>query len=413
VLVLSCFDLFFSCAFVGNYWMSLHSYEGTGRKKDMTEEFTKLVFQTLLARSNNGKLGKKDTAEVAEQFGISLRSTQKLWKRGKTHLDQGIPVDVASRKRGRNGRKKIPVDLERLRNVPLKDRMTLEDVSKVLGISKSTLHRYLQQGLLRRHSNSIKPYLTDANKMARLRWAVDMVDQGSSSCGDPRFKGLFDHVFIDEKWFFLTQKSENYYLLPDEDESHRTCKSKNYIPRLMFLCVTARPRFRNGQCIFDGKIGCFPLVTYEHAQRRSANRPAGALVVKPITSITRDVIRDFMINQVLPAIREKWPREEINQPIYIQQDNAPSHLEVNDPLFCEAAKKDGFDIRLKGQPPNSPDMNILDLGFFRAIQSIQYKKHAKTVEDLIPVVQEVNLLILLFKTMCFLQLLIVWFLQHM
>jgi len=97
----------------------------------------------------------------------------------------------------------------------------------------------------------------------------------------------------------------------------------------------------------------------------------------------------------------------------LEQDNAPSHLEVNDPLFCEAAKKDGFDIRLKGQPPNSPDMNILDLGFFRAIQSIQYKKHAKTVEDLIPVVQEVNLLILLFKTMCFLQLLIVWFLQHM
>jgi hypothetical protein len=79
-------------------------------------------------------------------------------------------------------------------------------------------------------------------------------------------------------------------------------------------------------------------VTYEHAQRRSVNRPAGTLVVKPITSITRDVIRDFMINKVLPAIREKWPRKEINQPIFIQQDNVPSHLEVNDPVFCEAAK---------------------------------------------------------------------------
>jgi hypothetical protein len=85
--------------------------------------------------------------------------------------------------------------------------------------------------------------------MVHLWWAVNMVDQGSSSCGDPKFKGLFDHVFTDEKWFFLTQKSKNYYLLPDEDEPHR-------IPRLMFLCVTARPRFRNGQCIFDGKIGC-------------------------------------------------------------------------------------------------------------------------------------------------------------
>jgi hypothetical protein len=131
----------------------------------------------------------------------------------------------------------------------------------------------------------------------------------------------------------------------------------------------------------------FSSCAYEHAQRRSVNRPVGTLVVKQITSITRDVIRDFMINKVLPAIREKWPREEINQPIFIQQDNAPSHLEVNDPVFCEAAKQGEFDIRLIGQPPNSPDMNILDLGFFRAIQSIQYKKHGKTVEDLVPVVQ--------------------------
>jgi hypothetical protein len=141
-------------------------------------------------------------------------------------------------------------------------------------------------------------------------------------------------------------------------------------------------------------------VTYEHAQWRSVNRPAGTLVVKSITSITRDVIRDFMINKVLPAIREKWPREEISQLIFIQQDNAPSHLEVNDPVFCEAAKQGGFDIRLIGQPPKSPDMNILDLGFFRAIQSIQYKKHVKIVEDLVPVVQQVSLVKLIILGVC-------------
>jgi hypothetical protein len=78
---------------------------------------------------------------------------------------------------------------------------------------------------------------------------------------DPRLKDLFDHVFIDEKWFFLTQKSAKYYLLPDEDDPHRTSKSKNYIPHLMFLGASARPRFHGGVCIFDGKIGCFPLVT--------------------------------------------------------------------------------------------------------------------------------------------------------
>ena len=108
-------------------------------------------------------------------------------------------------------------------------------------------------------------------------------------------------MFIDEKRFYLSQKSEKYYLLPEEDDPHRTCKNKNYIPRLMFLCVCARPRFRNGECVFDGKNGCFPLVTYGQAIRGSHNRLRGEEVIKPITSITRDVIRDFMINNVLLA----------------------------------------------------------------------------------------------------------------
>jgi hypothetical protein len=71
----------------------------------------------------------------------------------------------------------------------------------------------------------------------------------------------------------------------------------------MFLAVTARPRFNvEGVCIFDGKIGCFPLVTYERAKRSSVNRQAGTIEVKPIAKITRDAIIMFMIEKVLPAI---------------------------------------------------------------------------------------------------------------
>jgi hypothetical protein len=80
----------------------------------------------------------------------------------------------------------------------------------------------------------------------------------------------------------------------------------------------------------------------------------------------------------------------MDKPIYIQQDNAPSHISPNDKLFYEAAKQDGFDIRLVCQPTNSPDFNILDLGFFSSIQSIQYKSSAKTTEELGTVVDKVN-----------------------
>jgi hypothetical protein len=43
--------------------------------------------------------------------------------------------------------------------------------------------------------------------------------------GDPRFRDFSDIVFIDEKWVFLNQKYEKYYLLPDEDDPQRTAKN--------------------------------------------------------------------------------------------------------------------------------------------------------------------------------------------
>lgn len=55
------------------------------------------------------------------------------------------------------------------------------------------------------------------------------------------------------------------------------------------------------------KIGCFPLVTVEQGVRDSPSWLCGEEVIKPIQSVTWDVIRDFMINIMLPSIRAKWP----------------------------------------------------------------------------------------------------------
>ena len=60
--------------------------------------------------------------------------------------------------------------------------------------------------------------------------------------------------------------------------------------------MTARPRFdEEGALIFNGKIGCFPLVTFESAKRNSVHRPTGTMEAKPIATITRDVIREFLV----------------------------------------------------------------------------------------------------------------------
>ena len=61
-------------------------------KHDIPKEVRKQVYQALLATSKNGTLGKKDTRIVADQFGVHIRSIQRIWKRGKTQLAQNIPV---------------------------------------------------------------------------------------------------------------------------------------------------------------------------------------------------------------------------------------------------------------------------------------------------------------------------------
>jgi hypothetical protein len=86
----------------------------------MSEELRKVVYQVLLAKSKDGVLEKKHSRIVADHFGLHIQSVQRLWKRGKDQLAHNIPVVVASHKKGRSGRKAIPLDLEQLRNIPLK-----------------------------------------------------------------------------------------------------------------------------------------------------------------------------------------------------------------------------------------------------------------------------------------------------
>ncbi|KAH0746389.1 hypothetical protein KY285_008046 [Solanum tuberosum] len=148
------------------------------------------------------------------------------------------------------------------------------------------------------------------------------------------------------------KSSERYYLLPEEDEPdpYRSCEIK------------------------------------EPAKRNRKNR-TGTLETKPNISVTKDITRACLIEKVLPAITSKWPTSDSNIPIFIQQDNARPHIGVNDLEFVEAAQKGGFDIRLCFQPPNSPNLNVLDLGFFRAIQSLQYQKAPSNVDESVEAVE--------------------------
>lgn len=79
----------------------------------------------------------------------------------------------------------------------------------------------------------------------------------------------------------------------------------------------------------------------------------------------------FLINKIIPAIKEKWPREHAGITIFIQLDNALCCVSLDEGEFHVAVSVGGFDICLICQPCISPDLNVLDLGLFCVIQSLQ------------------------------------------
>ncbi len=102
----------------------------------------------------------------------------------------------------------------------------------------------------------------------------------------------------------------------------------------------------------------------------------------------------FLTTLVMPSkgflkIREKWPRwffatpHDKSSKITVQQENARPHTLLDDSKILAAGCTGRFNIRMAQQPANSPDLNVLDLGLFNAIDKLQHKKPHCNVEELI------------------------------
>jgi len=142
-------------------------------------------------------------------------------------------------------------------DIPLNQRGTIRSTSAALGIPVATLHAHLKEGQIRSHTNAVKPFLTEQNVKARLELCLKHVQMESKM-----FNEMMDVIHVDEKWFYMTQNMRRYYLVSDEEEPHRTTKSKRYSTKVMFLAAVAHPHWdtRRNQC-FDGKLGILPFIT--------------------------------------------------------------------------------------------------------------------------------------------------------
>ena len=250
------------------------------------------------------------------------------------------------------------------------------------------------------HISSLKPTLMDENKVSRMELALSFMDKNDTS----KFEHMEDLIHVDEKWFHFMKDGQCFIIAADEAEPYRHVQHKSFLMKIMFLCAVARPRYdmnknawfdgkiaadeaepyrhvqhksflmkimflcavarprydMNKNAWFDGKIGIWPIGKWEPAKQSSKKHAKGTPVWKN-QCIMRDVYWEYLIQKLLPAIKQKWPMN--NGRIWLQQDGAKSHILEDNEEFKEVVDEIGLNLTMYTQSPNSPDTNILDLGF--------------------------------------------------
>ena len=120
----------------------------------------------------------------------------------------------------------------------------------------------------------------------------------------------------------------------------------------------------------------WPFVKEIAVVRISENRESVTLETKSII-VNKEAMRVYVIEKVIPTIQVVTV-DGVGQPIFIQQDNARTHILPNDSIFNEVVVDTGLDIRLMQQPANSPDMKAFDVGFFSSVHSLSNCRVPKT-----------------------------------
>ena len=186
-------------------------------------------------------------------------------------------------------------------------------------------------------------------------------------------------VDVDEKWFYTMALRLLLKLPPGVAAPKRYIRHKSHVPKTMFLAALGRPR--DG---FDGKVGIWrvtkerPAKNYKHVGPNAGRKPGDPIIEDATLDAAKYV--EYMTDKVFPEIRKIYAGEK---KVTVQQDGAPGHgAKSTAKLLAEAGKK-----RKKGeplievvqQPAQSPDFNINDLAFFRALSVAVRKRRRSTM----------------------------------
>lgn len=108
--------------------------------------------------------------------------------------------------------------------------------------------------------------------------------------------------------------------------------------------------------------------------------------MKP-SNVTRGAYTNCLAEKLFLAIRNTFLMQRHTSAL-VKQDNAKPHVSLHDPRIKEASTGNHRKIRMVNQPPNSPDFNVLDFGFFKSLQSIQHNSMFTSLPEMVRCVEE-------------------------
>eukprot|EP00908_Phaeocystis_cordata_P022995 Transcript_5426.p1 GENE.Transcript_5426~~Transcript_5426.p1 ORF type:complete len:449 (-),score=91.39 Transcript_5426:187-1533(-) len=245
----------------------------------------------------------------------------------------------------------------------------MEEAMKEAGVdvSDTTLWRHcVSEGWNTTARTRTVPLLRETHREARVEFAQETKDEDWGAWCD-----------LDEKWFYSVGMHRTHKIPPGMLAPLTPVQHKSHIPKVMHVAAIARPRFKTDargkeKCTFTGKIGCWRVSEPKEALRDSKNHRKGDIYEVDVT-MNSDRYVELMTTKILPAIADAF--RPFGVPcVTVQHDGAPPHVGKGaEGRIDEFGATLEPPIKIKRQPSQSPDTNILDLSFFRALAASVHK----------------------------------------
>ena len=139
------------------------------RKKDLSKSQRLEAVSILRVKYIDGCFKRGAIVDVAKRINVARTTIWRLWQRAACTHAVGIinSPELVSWKSSGRAPKYLPEFIEEgVKDVPLRKRQTQGKLVTSMGVSKTTVHRWIVASMIHVRCNSLKPILTEENKHA-------------------------------------------------------------------------------------------------------------------------------------------------------------------------------------------------------------------------------------------------------